>query len=183
MIDENALRSIEKLHEMKANGILTEAEFEEAKAKLLSGSKRSAASTPDRPQPGTAQNEWVAWAMMPMKRYAEFEGRSGRKEYWAFMAAIAIGAFVLTLIAMASMDSLGDLTGLGQLAFGILIIGLLCALIPAWAVQIRRFHDQGKSGWYTLLNFIPYIGAIVVLVFMALPGEEGANAYGPDPLA
>ena len=50
------------------------------------------------------------------------------------------------------------------------------------AVQVRRFHDQDKSGWLALMNLIPYLGAIVALGFMLIPGTEGDNQYGVDPL-
>ena len=63
------------------------------------------------------------------------------------------------------------------------LIGLysLFVLIPSIAVQVRRFHDQDKSGWFVLINFVPYIGGIIVLVFMLLEGTRGPNKYGPDP--
>jgi uncharacterized membrane protein YhaH (DUF805 family) len=47
--------------------------------------------------------------------------------------------------------------------------------------MVRRFHDQDKSGWFVLLNLIPYIGGIIVLVFMCLEGTRGPNRFGPDP--
>jgi uncharacterized membrane protein YhaH (DUF805 family) len=33
-----------------------------------------------------------------------------------------------------------------------------------------------------LLGFIPYVGGLIVFVFMCLPGTPGENYYGPDPL-
>jgi uncharacterized membrane protein YhaH (DUF805 family) len=54
-------------------------------------------------------------------------------------------------------------------------------VVPLIAVEVRRFHDQGKSGWFVLLNIIPYIGWAIVCVFMLLPGDEDDNKYGPDP--
>jgi uncharacterized membrane protein YhaH (DUF805 family) len=48
-------------------------------------------------------------------------------------------------------------------------------------VQVRRFHDQDKSGWFVLLSLIPFLGAIIVLVFMFLEGTKGPNRFGPDP--
>ena len=57
----------------------------------------------------------------------------------------------------------------------------LASIIPAIAVQVRRFHDQDKSGWFVLLNFIPIIGGLIVLVMMFLDGTPGPNRFGPDP--
>ena len=64
------------------------------------------------------------------------------------------------------------------------IIGGLVAIalfIPSLAVQIRRFHDQDKSGWFVLLAFIPYVGGLIVLVFMCIEGTPGPNRFGSDP--
>jgi uncharacterized membrane protein YhaH (DUF805 family) len=60
---------------------------------------------------------------------------------------------------------------------------LLAVLIPSIALSIRRLHDRDKSGWWFLLAFIPLIGALILLVWFALPGTAGNNRFGPDPLA
>ena len=65
---------------------------------------------------------------------------------------------------------------------GILALWVLGSIIPSIAVQVRRFHDQDRSGWMILLGFIPYVGSIIVFVFMCLSGTRGPNRYGPDPL-
>ena len=55
-------------------------------------------------------------------------------------------------------------------------------LVPSLAVAIRRLHDTNKSGWFLLLALIPIVGFIVLIVFLATPGEPGPNNYGlPDP--
>ena len=48
------------------------------------------------------------------------------------------------------------------------------------AGSVGRLH-QDHSGWFVLLSFIPYIGGLIVLVFMCLPGTRGPNRFGPDP--
>jgi uncharacterized membrane protein YhaH (DUF805 family) len=68
-----------------------------------------------------------------------------------------------------------------MLGAGLLVIYALAILVPSLAVQVRRFHDQDKSGWFILLGFIPAVGGLIVLVFMCLPGTPGSNQYGPDP--
>jgi uncharacterized membrane protein YhaH (DUF805 family) len=66
---------------------------------------------------------------------------------------------------------------------GIVILGVffLGTFIPSLAVQVRRFHDQDKSGWFILLNFVPYVGGLIVFVFMCLEGTRGPNRFGADP--
>lgn len=126
------------------------------------------------------------WMLMPLRRYAEFSGRSRRKEYWMFILFMILLTIALTAVFGFVIGSSEDPEGaaFGNLAGGSLIIFLiltLIILIPSIAVQVRRFHDQDKSGWFVLLNLIPYIGGIVVLVFMCLEGTRGPNRYGPDP--
>lgn len=131
----------------------------------------------------------LEWMLLPYKRYVDFSGRSRRKEYWMFALFFAI-VYAICFALMFSggfggIDPVtGEPTGFGGLAMvgvGLLVIFVLGSFLPALAVQVRRFHDQDKSGWFVLLNFIPYVGGIVVLVFMCLEGTKGPNRFGPDP--
>jgi uncharacterized membrane protein YhaH (DUF805 family) len=61
------------------------------------------------------------------------------------------------------------------------LLFMLASFVTCLMVQIRRFHDQDRSGWFALFNLIPYIGWLIVLAFMVLPGTKGDNYYGPDP--
>lgn len=114
------------------------------------------------------------WILLPYKRYFDFSGRSQRKEYWMFMLGVPLVVILLSIVEL--------LVGLGGLFIGFITgIFVLASLIPAIAVQVRRFHDQDKSGWFVLLNFIPYVGGLIVLVFMCLEGTRGTNRFGADP--
>ncbi|WBY16240.1 DUF805 domain-containing protein [Erythrobacteraceae bacterium WH01K] len=119
------------------------------------------------------------WMTLPLKRYAEFSGRSRRREYWMFVLfiiAVSVGIGIVEAILGLSA-TIGDAYGPISLLF------LLAIFVPSLAVQVRRFHDQGRSGWFVLLNFVPFIGTLIVLVFMCLDGTDGPNEYGPDPKA
>lgn len=128
------------------------------------------------------------YMLMPLRRYFDFAGRSRRKEYWMFFLLNFVVASILLGIGFSlgfSIDSYGEpAVGSGYwLVMGLLGIYWLAVLIPSIAVQVRRFHDQDKSGWFVLINFVPYIGSLIVLVFMLLEGTRGPNKYGPDPKA
>ena len=124
----------------------------------------------------------MEWMFLPLQRYADFQGRSRRMEYWMFTLLVVIVAVVLVALAFALGGySQGAPSGLGMLLFGLLGIFYLAILIPAIAVQVRRFHDRDMSGWFVLLNFVPYVGGLIVLVFMLLEGTNGPNRFGPDP--
>ena len=98
--------------------------------------------------------------------YAQFSGRASRSEYWWFV--------LFTLIASAAAGVLdvffpGDLL---QSLFGI------ATFIPGIALGIRRMHDIGKSGWWLLIGLIPIIGWIVLIVWLAIKSDAGANKWG-----
>ena len=123
----------------------------------------------------------MEWMILPLKRYAEFSGRSRRKEYWMFFLLIVLVAVGLGIVTggLAGFDGEGE-SAAGGLSF-VMIIFYVAIIVPTLAVQVRRFHDQDKSGWFVLLGFIPLVGGIIVLVFMCLEGTKGDNQYGPDP--
>ena len=115
------------------------------------------------------------WFLGALKKYAVFEGRARRREYWFFALFVVLISVVLTII-----DSMiGTMTSQGA---GILS-GLFClaVLIPSLAVGARRLHDTDRSGWWLLIGLIPFIGAIVLIVFFLLDSQPGTNAYGPNP--
>lgn len=117
------------------------------------------------------------WYLEVLKKYAVFNGRARRKEYWMFV----LGNLIVAIIASV-LDAVifGTQMGMpGPLYF----IYMLAVLVPGLAVSVRRLHDVGKSGWFILIAFIPIVGAIWLLVLMCLDGQPGDNPYGPNPKA
>lgn len=112
------------------------------------------------------------WYLEVLKKYAVFEGRAQRTEYWVFFLVNLIITFVLGFVE-------GLVGGPGVIS----LIYSLAVLIPGIAVTIRRLHDTDRSGWWLLIALIPAIGAIVLLVFMVLDGTPGKNQYGSNPKA
>lgn len=110
------------------------------------------------------------WYLEVLKKYAVFNGRARRAEYWMFFLFNLIIAFVLGFVE-------GLVGGPG-------VIGLLyslAVLIPGIAVSARRLHDTDRSGWWLLIAFVPLIGVIVLLVFMIQDSQSGQNRYGANP--
>lgn len=174
MIDDESLNSIERLHKLKAEGVITESDFEAAKQKLLSG-QRAVKSASALPTADLAENDWFGWATLPLKKYADFTGRSSRKEFWMFMLLYAVVFIVCGILG--AVDESGPL---GKLAFVALIVTLLGTVVPTFAVTARRFHDLDKSGWFALLWLVPYLG-VLVFIPMVIEGTRGDNRFGPDP--
>jgi uncharacterized membrane protein YhaH (DUF805 family) len=102
------------------------------------------------------------------RRYADFQGRASRAEYWMFLLFHVV---VLTALA-----------GLGVWSARLFFLSslyLLATVMPVLALGTRRLHDRGLSGALQLLVLVPF-GIVAVLVLMALPGRPGPNNYGPD---
>ncbi len=125
------------------------------------------------------------WYLMVWRKYAEFDGRSRRKEYWMYVLFNVVAALVLGAIGGAGI-AMSD--NRGAFLFIPLGIYILAAIIPSLAVATRRFHDSGKSGWLLLLlivlGVIPIVNivtAIIQIVFLCTDGDPGVNQYGPNP--
>ena len=117
------------------------------------------------------------WYLKVMKQYVDFNGRARRKEYWMFVLFNII--FFIVAMILDNLLGLGFENGGGP---GILfVVYWLAVFLPSLAVQIRRLHDIGKSGWWILINFIPLIGVIWLLVLYCTDSTSGSNEYGPNP--
>lgn len=107
-----------------------------------------------------------------LKKYAVFNGRARRSEYWYFALFNFIISFILSVLESV-VDAPGIFSGIFALA----------VLLPAIGVSIRRLHDTGRSGWWMFFGLVPLIGAITLLVFMVQDSESEDNAFGPNPKA
>ena len=126
----------------------------------------------------------MKWMILPLLRYADFSGRSRRLEYWVFtlLITIMIFGFIFLMLALSGQEYQSeDPLPLAGVWIALLVLLGIGIFIPSLAVQVRRLHDQDRSGWWILLGFIPYIGGLIMLIFMLIPGTRGPNDYGPDP--
>lgn len=105
------------------------------------------------------------------KKYADFSGRARRSEYWWF----ALAAFLLLAVPYV----LG--LAVSKVFLVLFFVAWLGLLVPSIAVTVRRLHDTGKSGWFYLVAFIPFVGGIILLVFTVMDSTPGDNQYGPNP--
>ena len=115
-------------------------------------------------------------------RYAKFDGRATRSEYWYFVLFYFIFSFITSLIDMWVINPMLGATAQEAAQGGILqIILALGLLVPSIAIGIRRLHDIGKSGWWMLIGFIPIIGFLVLIYFYVQDSQPGENLYGANP--
>jgi uncharacterized membrane protein YhaH (DUF805 family) len=123
----------------------------------------------------------MQWYIDVLKKYAVFNGRARRKEYWMFVLFNVIVSIILSILdKILGLDfGSGSSSSSGWLS----TIYSLAVLLPTIGVAIRRMHDTGRSGWWILINLIPCIGWIWFIVLAAQEGNAGDNQYGPDPKA
>lgn len=110
------------------------------------------------------------------RKYATFTGRARRSEYWYFVLfnlLISIPLWIVGVVFVAASNG----SRAGMFPFDAYALG---SFLPALAVGVRRLHDIGKSGWFTLLGFVP-IANILLIVWLAQDGQPGTNEYGPNP--
>ena len=153
----------------------------------------------------------LQWMILPLRRYADFSGRSRRREFFGFFAlnTVVTGALlgpiwtwivgnVAALKAAGLSPKLaGTMADPSPLVLGLGLLGGLWAiatLVPTVALSVRRLHDRGLSGWWYLafvllalaVTFadVPMGGfamAVAYLAIMSLSGTRGENRYGADP--
>ncbi|MBK9924787.1 MAG: DUF805 domain-containing protein [Anaerolineales bacterium] len=85
-------------------------------------------------------------------KYAEFNGRASRSEFWWF-------ALFITLVSGA----------LQYLSQNLSSIFLIAVLLPLLAVGTRRLRDSGKSGWWQFFLLVPVAGIIMLGILWAQP--------------
>jgi uncharacterized membrane protein YhaH (DUF805 family) len=126
---------------------------------------------------------WTYFTRALTKNFAQFHGRARRAEYWGyvlFATIFYIAAFFIDMmlsLALYGTDEYGDPVILPIL----LIVFGLYNILPSLSITVRRLHDQDLSGWLYLINLVPYIGGLILLVFMILDSKPAPNKHGPSP--
>jgi len=137
------------------------------------------------------------WMFLPLKRYAEFSGRSRRKEFWMWflftqslaliiMSPLISGALkIISAVAEVFPDELSE----AELEFlildsfsptlllatlGILVLTTLAFIVPNVALLLRRFLDANiESKWFWILLvacFVPFFGGVAALAIIIITG-------------
>lgn len=111
-------------------------------------------------------------------RWSDFSGRSGVGKYWW---AALVNAIIVFLIYILAFIFAAISETLGLIVMLVVLVYALALIVPGLAMAIRRLHDTDRSGWWILINFVPIVGPIILIVFLASASTEGPNQYGmPD---
>ncbi|MBP3224007.1 MAG: DUF805 domain-containing protein [Campylobacter sp.] len=136
------------------------------------------------------------------QKYATFSGRASRSEYWWFYLFTVLVSIVTSVIdnILGTNILIGTYPKGNPKLLGIIsAIVSLILFIPTLAATFRRLHDRNKTGWFAggamialilgialksaLILLVGGLGLFVfVLVMLILPGDNGTNDYGADPL-
>jgi len=112
------------------------------------------------------------------QKYCRFSGRANRSEFWYFALANAVIQVVLYILILAVASSS---TSAAVAIYAISAIYSLAVLLPGLAVTVRRLHDSGKGGGWIFISLVPLVGGLILLYFMIVEGNQGANRFGSQP--
>ena len=128
---------------------------------------------------------------MFFSRYVDFQGRSTRAEYWwvYLFNIILVAVWAVLFFALGGMNmNTEEISPLGMILIGVLVLYGLGIFIPSIALFVRRLHDINQTGWIYLglavasvIPFIGFLASIAMIVIACIPGTKGSNKYGPDP--
>ncbi|MCA8891080.1 MAG: DUF805 domain-containing protein [Hyphomonas sp.] len=131
-----------------------------------------------KPQPLPGDGVWTYFIRGITKNYFRFTGRARRQEYWGytlFNVLAYVVVFFLDIVLSAIVYGGEDFVPL------LTLLWFLYQIIPSIAVTVRRLHDQDLSGWLYLITWVPYIGWLVIFVFMLIDSRPEPNVHGPSP--
>jgi uncharacterized membrane protein YhaH (DUF805 family) len=115
----------------------------------------------------------VDWYLAALKKYAVFDGRAPRREYWLF-TLLNLAIFVILIgVDFYALGATALDTGVLSTVYSVAVI------MPSVAVAVRRLHDTNRSAWWFLIGFVPIGGGIALVVLLCLAGTAGNNRYGP----
>lgn len=115
----------------------------------------------------------------------DLTGRMTRRAYWYFLLMVfALSCLAISLDSAVLVSALTD--GTPEICIGTMTMtfGALNAL-PIFSASMRRLHDVGKSGWWMLLNLVPFVGSMILFSWYARPSAHDSvhGAAPPERLA
>lgn len=107
------------------------------------------------------------WYFEVLNKYATFNGRAHREEYWMFSLINLVICILLIVLDVALSLNKGLV---------LYVLYVIAVFIPHTAVGVRRMHDTDHRGWWLLLPIVNFI-------FLVLDSQNGDNRFGPNPKA
>jgi uncharacterized membrane protein YhaH (DUF805 family) len=115
---------------------------------------------------------------MKEKMFA-FKGRMNRKNYIILSFLPILIILISAIPIMIKIFSMGnEVYDIGDTIFIPTYFGLLLSIWISLAINVKRLHDVNMSGFFVILNFIPYINILLWIFLMIIKGSNGENKYG-----
>lgn len=114
-----------------------------------------------------------------LKKYAVFQGRASRSEFWYFNLFNALIQLVLIAAMVGAANAQN--ASLVQVLNILIVVYSLGVFLPSISVLVRRLHDSGRSGWWYFIVLVPIVGIFILLYFLVEDSQEGSNVYGNSP--
>ncbi|MDN5928196.1 MAG: DUF805 domain-containing protein [Hyphomicrobiales bacterium] len=118
------------------------------------------------------------------RNYANFRGRAHRAEYWSYALFWLVALALVIAVGLVFDGGLTDFRAAVQaptITLTLSVVFVLATLLPGLGLAVRRQHDIGLSGWYSLFVLIPSLGSLVLLAFSLIPSQKRDNKWGPVP--
>lgn len=118
------------------------------------------------------------------RNYANFSGRAHRAEYWSYALFWLLALALVMAVGFVFDGGLTDLRAAisaPAITLTLAVVFVVATFLPGLGLAIRRQHDIGLSGWFSLLALVPSIGSIVLLAFSLVPSQKHDNRWGPVP--
>jgi uncharacterized membrane protein YhaH (DUF805 family) len=121
-------------------------------------------------------NGYLAAYPATWKKAFDYKGRASRKEYWLFVlfnlvVLIAYGVFWVTL--GKTLGSFFDLSYAFSLITVPIVLFSMATFVACLALNARRLHDIGLSGWWQILLHLSN-----ALSSFMLPKDEALTGQG-----
>jgi len=134
----------------------------------VTGASAGYDKSPDAEPPRPRVGMWQAYKNM-LKNW-HFAGRASRQEYWLTVLCNFIIFGILIAAAIILFTIATPIAGIvPMIIFGGLA---LYSIIPILCLEVRRLHDIGKSGWWYWVGLVPWVGGLILFVFMVLPSRN-----------
>lgn len=112
--------------------------------------------------------------------YVKLSGRASRSEYWWIALFFFLVALVLQFAALVASDpalTFYHQDGVSLVFMVGLLLLILFSIVPLISLSVRRLHDSNHSGWLFLVNLIPFIGQVILIVFLSLPSKASGARF------
>lgn len=107
--------------------------------------------------------------------FFDLNSRIGRLRYLAY--GVGIGLLSVPLLVLCYI------IGLAVPAIGVALgaVAYIALIVFNWGFMVRRLHDIDKSGWWSLLAFVPIGNLVLLVLLLFIGGTIGENRFGPQP--